>query len=338
MIFEFQITTMKNHILIITLSFLSLSSYGQFDDPVAELIDNGIALSEEGKIEESIIQFTKAIKLDKKNNWPYFERASVYFKQKEYDKCLKDLNRILKNRDGSYQIDAYLMKADALEWKGEKLEALEVYEEAIKRYTNSSVLHFKIGVRYMKIGEDDLAQKYLEHSIYLNDKNANTHKALANVLLKKGLNGRAYLVIIRALMLDPKLKDGVNLASTLHQDIEKRLSSEEDTLFKYDIPDGQETFLSKTGKLDDLVKKFDVFINSIELKSDEYKDNFYWKYYVKFYKALIRENHSKLMIYEMLQDVSLSEYGPMKINEQYLIEKKKFLQWVDTYEWPKLYR
>lgn len=89
----------------------------------------GIGAFEAGEMKLAKKAYTFAMKEDPQNEWPYFERALVFLKQKNLNKAMKDINKALE-LDTAY-LDAYLMKAYLWEDMGSVTEANKCYEKAI---------------------------------------------------------------------------------------------------------------------------------------------------------------------------------------------------------------
>eukprot|EP01080_Neovahlkampfia_damariscottae_P010162 gene10162-2582_t len=94
--------------------------------------DRGTLLSEiKGKEEEAISDFTKAIALDETMAIAYYNRALLYYAEKEYDKALRDFNKTLE-----YEMDpdanTYIDRGLCYYYTDKDTEAMKDFKKAVE--------------------------------------------------------------------------------------------------------------------------------------------------------------------------------------------------------------
>ncbi|MEI8011852.1 MAG: tetratricopeptide repeat protein [Candidatus Omnitrophota bacterium] len=83
-----------NVVLMVVCAFLfTVNCYSQTDE---EYQIQGNQFEQNGKYEEAISAYTKAIQINPYNGYDYLIRASLYFKMKEYDKVISDYTEAIK--------------------------------------------------------------------------------------------------------------------------------------------------------------------------------------------------------------------------------------------------
>ena len=325
---------MFKQFLLIVISSITISSLAQFGDPVFDLIEEGITFSDQEKYDEAIVKFDEALKIDKKNGMALFEKGSAIYKKGDFKSSIKLANKVIKMEDPGYMMDAFILKADAHERLGDKATAIDVYEEATALYNQSSYLYRKLGLRYMKIGENEKAMNTLLESIQIDHLNADSHKAFANVLLKEGFYIRGYLASVRALMLDPKTKNALEIFNLIKADLQAKFAGDEDTLIVFRKIDP----IKDNSSLDlgPLILQFNQLISALDKRAN--RTNFYTDYYLDFYKSIVLQGYTEAMFYDMLSNIKMSEYAVWLENPRSQSELSQYNNWLERYNWPDLSR
>jgi len=306
--------------------------FSQFGDPTFDLVEQGIVLQDQGKHKQAIEKYNQALQLDKKNAMALYEKGIAYFSLSQYKKALGLANKIIKYKDPSYLMDAYILKADAYEKLGKRNLAIQVYEEATSLYSKSSFLSRKLGLRYMKMGYHQKAHDILIESIYLDHLSAQSHKALANVLLRNGSFIKGFLVSLRTMNLDPDIKDGLDILNVINSDLEEKFLNDKDSTISFEKIGLKHDINSS---VDNLINRFEYYINGLSKKSE---NDFYWNYYVDFYKNIVLQGYTEVFIYKLISSVNNSAYSAWISNPSSQSELEQFNTWMNRYDWPDLNR
>ena len=159
----------------------------------SEYLLRGDGYFKDGKPQQALQAYTRALALNPDNLEGYASRGSVYFFTGDYDRAEQDFLRVLQANP--YQADAYTAYASTLAAKGDFHNALTVlnlamqlkpnkpeiffsragvyfmlgrYQEAITDYTSvinlrpAAEVYNARGATYEKLGQHELAQKDFE--------------------------------------------------------------------------------------------------------------------------------------------------------------------------------
>jgi tetratricopeptide (TPR) repeat protein len=119
-------------------------------------IKKATKLYQEGKYEDSIYWFSRAISVDGKNPEIYAERAVAYFHFGDLNKSLDDLNtaqELEPERPYRYSSRAYIKDA-----MGDVEGAIKDYEKAIELDPEDAVAHNNLGLLEEKLGHTKKAK------------------------------------------------------------------------------------------------------------------------------------------------------------------------------------
>jgi tetratricopeptide (TPR) repeat protein len=81
------------HLLVIIISLLSISFYGQNSDTA--WFNKGYKADNDGKYKEAIKCYTKAIELNPKNDNFYYNRGQAKYILKKYKEAIEDYNKAI---------------------------------------------------------------------------------------------------------------------------------------------------------------------------------------------------------------------------------------------------
>ena len=94
--------------------------------------DRGTLLSEiKGKEQEAINDFTKAIALDETMSIAYYNRALLYYSQKEYDKALKDFDKTIEF-ESEPDANTYIDRGLCYYYTDKDVEAMKDFKKAVE--------------------------------------------------------------------------------------------------------------------------------------------------------------------------------------------------------------
>ncbi|MFH1540653.1 MAG: tetratricopeptide repeat protein [Elusimicrobiota bacterium] len=154
--------------------FNKAAKLGDYSYFAGELRIKGLKSEGEGKIDEAIEYYTKAIKLNPKDAVNYGCRATAYYKKNSFNEAIKDYTKAIEIEPGEASYGYYIIRGHSYREKG-------LYDEAIKEYTKvmefysaepESFLFYFRGITYHKKGLDKLAIKDLKKAADLGNENA----------------------------------------------------------------------------------------------------------------------------------------------------------------------
>jgi Tol biopolymer transport system component/Flp pilus assembly protein TadD len=126
----------------------------------------GIAYAKQGKSEEALAAFQKAIDLDPQHNWAHNNLGRTYLDLGRYDEALVELNKAIEINPQNAL--AYYNLGLAYAKQGKYDEAIPQYEKALSIDPEMSGVYKDLGIIYQDLGEDQKAaesfQNYLDLS------------------------------------------------------------------------------------------------------------------------------------------------------------------------------
>ena len=106
-----------------------LAACGDLGDARAYL-DAGSDLQEQGKLDESLLHYDKAIGLDAELILAYFKRGALYETRREFEKALADYNETI--RLDPQLAEAYFYRARTKTLQGQDSEAKQDVDRAVE--------------------------------------------------------------------------------------------------------------------------------------------------------------------------------------------------------------
>lgn len=131
-------------------------------------IRRGIRAKEEGKMEEAIQEYSKAINKDPRNAAAYNNRGIVYDDLEQYEKAIEDYNKAIEL--DSNDALAYNNRGVAYDNLGQYEKAIEDYDKAIKLDPDYAAAYNNRGVIYNALGQYEKAIECYTQAIKLDPK------------------------------------------------------------------------------------------------------------------------------------------------------------------------
>lgn len=176
-------------------------------------LNKAIALQKEGRYDESIDHYIKAVRLSPRNadihynigtsfqaKKDWFQAEKAYRRALELDPTHKESDLALKammNDRRETQISEAFDKAIALQQQGMLPEAIVIYQKVAQDKPNDDTLFYNLGTAYQASGEFDKAKESFTRALTLKPEDQSYKDALAFVLnkksdtlLEKGLNAQ----------------------------------------------------------------------------------------------------------------------------------------------------
>ena len=173
------------------------------------LVDLGIALSLNNKLDEALIFFDKSIALDPTYLKAYIRKAIT----------LKQLNRLSESIE-CYQkiidlspndIDAYINKAELLNFEGKLEDSLYFYQQAIKIDIDNADLYITCGVLLKNLGRVDEALIAYKKVLEINPEHPKVYKHMGYIFKESKKYDQAYFCLNKAIQIHPDYELYCNL-------------------------------------------------------------------------------------------------------------------------------
>lgn len=209
---------MKPKLLLLAI-FLSFSPFllSAQSEAAAKLVDEGVALHDQGDYFGALAKYDEAIKME---NGDYYlagaEKATTLFFMANFEDCIEVSESLLKRYPKESSLNqVYTTLGNALDMAGKPEEAVDTYERAIGQFPNDYMLLFNLGVTYLRMGEVERGKKHLIHGANENPMHPGSHFAMGITLAGEGQRTPAIFAMLRFLMLEIGTQRSVQAYSTL---------------------------------------------------------------------------------------------------------------------------
>ncbi len=196
----------------------------------------GIFLKRNGRIDEAIAHFQKALELKRDYASPHINLAGAYGRQGKHEKALVHFDEALRLRPNVPEThygmgnalaavgriaeavdhyrkaleikpdyaDAHLKLADVLDQKGRQQEAIEHYQEALRLNPDYVQAHNNLGVTLASQGQLEAAIRHFTKVLQMRPKDAEAHFNMGNARANQGRYQEAAAYFAKALQINPK--------------------------------------------------------------------------------------------------------------------------------------
>jgi tetratricopeptide (TPR) repeat protein len=156
-----------------------------------------------GRFDQSIIDYSEAIKLNQNYANAYCNRGSAWLGEGDKDKALIDFNKAIQ-LDPNLAI-AYTGRGIVWLRAGRSDKAFDDFNKAIQINPNLAIAYTNRGAAWSKSGDNDKAFNDLNKAIQLNPNLSLAYTNRGIAWLKVGNNEKAFNDFNKAINLDPKL-------------------------------------------------------------------------------------------------------------------------------------
>lgn len=298
---------MKIYITSFFLCLLAVNGFAQ-NATLEEYVKRGIILHDEGKYDQAIKEYKKALKIDKKSALVHYEIAYSYNGLGDKKTALKHVNKALKGKGSKEMPMLYVMKGNFLDDAGKTRQAIKVYKEGLQRFSNFHMLHFNMGITYANMGMDNEAKNAFINAIASEFSYPSSHYHLGKLMEKQGRKIPAIMSYYFFLMLEPETIRADEIYDRLLNLMIRSndISKNEDGEFQLDISTHDRSdkefapieLLLSLHVFDELIKeespktdteklisKTEIFFSELAEKKDEYK-GIWWDFYAPFYAKM----------------------------------------------------
>lgn len=311
---------MKRLILLAT-TMLFVSNIFAQNDKLNNLISQGIALHDEKKYEEAINKYKEALEIDKKSTLANYELSYTYFTIGKYEDAIKHSTVVIEENSDN-QHPAYVILGSSLDLTGKPKDAIRTYEEGIKKFPNSYLLHYNIALTCYNQREYDKAEQSAINAITLKPTHSSSHLVLSIIMRDKGQRVKSILSLYYFLLLEPDSNRSQANYDSLKKQLGQGVEKKDEMNINVSIPSSSisddfgaaETMISLLAasgysKENKNKSEMQLFIESNksifgilgELKKEN--KGFWWDFYVtKFYDLQQSDNYEAFSYY-----ISLSQ-------------------------------
>ncbi len=348
-----------NYLLAFAVSFILLSCSSQYaiKEPTKtplevslqenKLIQKGIDAYERGDYREAVDRYQEVLNSNPDNVHAIYELALTFSAMKEHKKSLDTGMRAMQYRWPELN-KVYRLVGTELNYLGKQRNAIDLYEDAIRRYPDDYLLYYSLGVIRLSRDEIKEAKAALKFSIILHPSHAGSHIALAQSFFKEGNKIPALFAYCRFLILEPSGDRADSARKSVLYIVAGNIKTDPDNPNTINIPSnpdetksegdfgGINFFLSMNSALQlSMVKDkrtvldrntdiFEgVFSMAAEDTSKEKWAGFVRQYYIPYFSELYKRNFTRVFLDYAIYDIK----DPSD-------KVKPFLEWSEDYIWP----
>jgi tetratricopeptide (TPR) repeat protein len=348
-----------NCLLVFTISFFLPSCTSQYvikeptKDPIEKsireksLIQEGINAFEHGKYQEAVKRYQEVLNSNPDNVQAIYELALTYSAMNQHKKSLEAGMRAMKYR-WSELSKVYLLVGTELDYLGKQSDAIDLYEDAIKRYPNDYLLYYNLGITRLSRDEIEEAKTAFKSTVTLRPSHAGSHLALAQSFLKERNKIPALFAYCRYLILEPSGERADSARKNVLSIVAGNVKTDPNNSNQINImsnPNEPKSegdfrainfFLSMNSALKLSMMKDNrsvrgretdifegIFSMAGEDTSKENKSGFVRQYYIPYFSELNKRNFTGVFVDYAIYDI---------INSQDTV--KAFLKWSEDYKWP----
>jgi uncharacterized protein len=330
-------------VIFVILVFISTLSFAQKEAPInsVELFNRGFEFYSKGEYEEALAQFEKIDRNDTNYVLALVKKSLIYLQLEKYEDGIKVCKEGLSlNSDEEYTF--YVNLGVFTNKVKRPKEALDIFDEALKKYPKSYMIYYNKGVVYKTMEKIPEAIQMYKETILLNPHYPNAHLNLGAIAADEGKITQAVLCYNMFIMLQPNTSLSLAVLQRLNEIVtskyEKKITgvalSPEggDDFSEMDLIISNYAALSKgfkvPGKIDlPIVKQSYALFSKLEY--DKNDKGFWMQTYVPFFKEVFKQEKFEVYAYFSVQSSKNEEH--IKLVKKKEADILAFSNWAEGY-------
>ncbi len=171
----------------------------------------------EGRQQDAMDEYSKAIEIFPENAVAYNNRGIVYYELGQHEKAIKDYDKAIE-LDPNYAT-VYTGRGNVYDELGQHEKAIKDYEKAIELDPNDAGVYNNRGNIYYDLGQYEKAIKDYEKAIELDPNGADAYTNRGNVYDELGQNEKAIKDYDKAIELDPNDAEVYNNRGNVYSEL-----------------------------------------------------------------------------------------------------------------------
>jgi hypothetical protein len=164
--------------------FLSLSILSIAQKDPDALVWEGVKLHDQGQYDEAIKKYDEALAINKNHYLASYEKSHALMYLEKYAECIDLCEFLLKNFPGEDNSSVYINYGNSLDILGKSKQALDIYDEGIKKYPKMALLYFNKAITLFNTGDISGAIEADKLSIQYNPYHGSSQNLLSLALNK----------------------------------------------------------------------------------------------------------------------------------------------------------
>jgi len=322
-------------LLLITVAFSEIASAQKVElINSGDVIKSSSTLSDSGKYKGALLQLNKVNRSDTNYVWSLYEKALNCEADSQYAQAVKYCEEGLALKEQrEYEADIYNTLGNTLNEWGQPEKALKIFDAAIAKYPNYSLLYFNKGVVFLALNKPHEAELLFQKTLLINPYLYSAHFQMSIAALRQGKVIPAFLSLVGYLLMIPEGKywsKSINLLGEIGKGNDEVLAFKNKRTDQQDanFQEVEDILLSKIAldkgykpiiPIDDPVcRQIQAVFEKLEYKEDD--NDFYMQYYVPYFKNVFNNGKFEPFIHHIFANVKVD------IIQDYDKRKKKELQ------------
>lgn len=190
-------------VLILMMSLLSFTGLIAQNAETDALLEEGIRLHDKGDFQGAIARYDAILEQIPDDFGAMTEKSMSLFMSGKNEQCIDLCEHIIKVHKAEENLYlVYTTLGNALDNAGKPKEAIDAYERGIERFPDHYMLHFNLGITYMREGDADRGIASLIRDLQVNPYHPGGNYALGVALLTMDRRGAALLALSRLVVLE----------------------------------------------------------------------------------------------------------------------------------------
>jgi tetratricopeptide (TPR) repeat protein len=339
-------------LVLIAVSFPAASQENDSESELDRLMRTGIEYHDAGDYDKAIECYEKALELAPDTPGIYYELAFSYLYKGNPEESLRcsqkgiDLAETLGPDAANDLPGLYDLKGSALDDLDRREEAVEVYLDAINRFSvNNTRLYYNLGLTYYRMGERDKARESLAQSLMNDPFHPSSNFLLGKICYEQGRKSQSLYSLCYFLLLEPYTER----AGEAYATIEQLMSGSDDGIAfsdagnftSFDImisllladPENETPGATKDQQF---MKKLETFffagqaplVRSLsQLEDRQPGDGLWWEFYIPFFFRLAQSDHFETFCRYISMNVSSESVTWLGENEEKI---DALFEWLNT--------
>jgi len=354
---------MKKICLFFTILFICNVTFAQYKADAERLVEQGVEYHDKGDYEGAIAKYDKALKLDKDNKLALSEKAYSLLSLDKCNEAVEVCKRVFETHPDENLATDYVTYGNALDCLKKTDEALEIYEQGIKKYPDISLLYFNKGITLIGIKNYDDALISFQKAVMLNPNHASSHNAIKAIMKYEKNNIPSLLASCRFLVLENEGKRALENLQNLQRVVKSNVKETgkntisiniDSDMYSDTTADGKNkannfkstemmlamssalNFDVKYKKMNDVekfVNNFEMVCSSLSTSRDK-NIGFFWEYYAPYFIEMHEKKYVETFAY--LAFASSDESYVAKWLKKHTKEIDEFYAWSKGFEWKKI--
>lgn len=195
---------MKRLILFIFLIQFLQEELFSFENTAENYLKSGIALFNEGKINEAIKKYDEALKIDPTSDIANYEMAVACYVLEMYEFATKySTISLVESKNDTMKLNSYLLLANSLEAQELYPEAADVYLESLSLFPKNFQLMYNYSLLHNSQKNYGEAKTYIQRAILLDPLHPDAHAFLYQLSIRDEARIKALLSAYYFLLLEP---------------------------------------------------------------------------------------------------------------------------------------